>query len=219
MAEEYEFVLRNPYTMYIAGPTKSGKTTFVNNLVKNINNVYSEKPNMIFYFYNMEPPWFHDHLGWNKIIRFIRGTPTLDWLEDTVNEHGSNITVVIDDQALHVTKDIAEMYGVGSSRREVNFIFITQSLFMGNKEGREISRNSNYFVIFKNPRDATSSSVFFSQLDENTKVVKEIYKDATRKPHSYLFIDLHQDTPEENRFLSNVFEENDSPIVLYRPYD
>ena len=217
MEEEYQFILRNPFTMYIAGPTKSGKTTFVENLLMHADLYYSHTPNKIFYFYNMNEPL---HYGLRKCVsKFIRGTPSIEWLDKITEEHGSNITVVIDDQALHINKEIAEMFGVGSSRKDVNFIFITQSLFLSSKEGREISRNCNYFVIFKNPRDVISSNEFFRQLDEDTKLLKSIYKEATRVPHSYLFIDLHQETNPDNRFLSNIFKEDGKPPVLFRLYE
>ena len=71
-------------------------------------------------------------------------------------------------------------------------------------------------MIFKNPRDVQAPKTFFRQLEGDSKVIFEIYKDATSEPHSYLMIDLHQETLSENRFLSNVFGENGTPPVLYR---
>jgi len=55
-AETFNIVLENPFTMFIAGPTKSGKTTFVGNLIAHSKEYYSDAPNKVFYFYNMNEP-------------------------------------------------------------------------------------------------------------------------------------------------------------------
>ena len=111
---------------------------------------------------------------------------------------------------------MAEFFTVGSSRTKANVIFISQNLFLNAKQARTISLNCNYFVIFKNPRDVQAPQMFFKQLEGDTKVISQIYSDATKLPHSYLFIDLHQQTKAENRFMSNLFSENGEPPVLYR---
>ncbi len=51
---------------------------------------------------------------------------------------------------------------------------------------------------------------------ENTMYIKEIFLDATSKPHGYLMFDLEQSTPEFLRFRSNIFNE-DGPAVAYLP--
>jgi len=212
--EEISVVLENPFTMFIAGPTKSGKTTFVDNLLANASQYYSDEPNLVFYFYNMHKPT-HPRLLKN-VDQFIEGVPSKEWLKDVHFHYGKNLTIVIDDQAMSLSDELAELFTVGSSRAQANIIFITQNLFMPAKQARTISLNCNYFVIFKNPRDVQAAQNFLKQLEGNTKTLCDIYADATSEPHSYLFIDLHQKTRSENRFLSNIFSENEKPPVLYR---
>ena len=213
--ENFDFQLKNPFTMCIAGPTKSGKTTFVGNLLRSADEVFTKPRNKIFYFYNQCEP--EDKNLQQFVDEFVNGLPSENWVKDAFEMYGENITIVIDDQALHVNKVIAELFTVNSSRQKCNVIYITQNLFSRKDEAREISLNCSYFVLFKNPRDSLTVQSFFKQYDPgNSKILLEIYREATNKPYSYLFIDLHQSTPTENRLLSNIFEENNEPPMLYR---
>jgi len=214
MSELFRIRFHNPFTMFIAGPTKSGKTTFVENLLLHSHEFFTQRPNKVFYFYNMNEP---THVKLRKHVeQFIEGLPTKEWLSRIQADYGDNVTIVIDDQALHLSDEIAEFFTVGSSRKKANIIFISQNLFLHAKQARTISLNCNYFVIFKNPRDVQAAQNFFRQLEGDTKIISDIYLDATKNSHSYLLIDLHQQTSVENRFLSNIFGENDRPPVLYR---
>jgi hypothetical protein len=47
-------------------------------------------------------------------------------------------------------------------------------------------------------------------------VLTRIYEDATRKPFSYLLLDLRQQTPEMLRFRTNIFPP-DQPMIAYHP--
>lgn len=204
--ETFVFQLRNPYTMMVAGPSKSGKTKFVGRVLTNAKHIYTKKPGRVFYFYNQAEPKYPEVR--NHVDEFIEGMPSMKWLDEAYEEHGDNMTIVIDDQALNITKDIAEIFSVGSSRRNCNVIFITQNLFGKKKEARDISVNCNYIVIFKNPRDMNAVQTFFRQHSPtNAKALTEMYEEATEEPFSYLFIDLTQQTHSKNRYLSRIFGE------------
>lgn len=213
--DSIQIEFRTPFTLMIAGPTKCGKTTFVDKLLTNADSYFSEKPNKIFYFYNSEKP-SNDNL--NSICHeFIEGLPDMEWLTKMYEKHGKNNVIVIDDQALNITKDVAELFSVGSSRRHCSVIFLTQNLFGKKKEARDISLNCSYVCMFKNPRDVLAAQCFFRQFEpRKSSELLDIYRDATQDPHSYLLIDLHQNTANENRLLSNIFCEGDKAPVLYR---
>lgn len=213
--ETLSLELVNPFTMLIAGPTKSGKTSFVEKLVLHADEFYSSPPNKIIYYYNQVEPVYKGLQS--KVFEFVEGVPTMENLEKLYNDHGPNCTVVIDDQAMHVNTDMAELFSVGSSRQMCNVIFITQNLFGQAKGTRDISLNCCYIVLFKNPRDASAAQIFFKQFDPgHAKNLLKIYQDATEKPYSYLFMDLHQRTPDKNRLRTYIFGENNQCPVLYR---
>ena len=71
-------------------------------------------------------------------------------------------------------------------------------------------------LYLQNPRDASTILTFARQFSPlNPKSLVNIYKHATRKPFSYLLIDLAQDTPDEFRLVANIYYENDQDFLIY----
>lgn len=159
-------------------------------------------------------------LEFGVVDEFLQEMPTTQWIGENIAS--KNCTMVIDDMALECTPDTAQIFSVESHHRDLNVILLCQNLFTkprgaGNNAFREISLNSKYQVIFKNPRDKSSIVHFARQFEPGRgKDLAMIYAQATKKPYSYLFIDYHQLTPEKDRILSNIFFENGDPICLYR---
>ena len=84
-----------------------------------------------------------------------------------------------------------------------------QNLFPKNKERRSISLNSQYMVVFKNPRDASQMSHLAWQMyPGRVKFVQEAFKNATSVPYDYLLVDLKQDTPEDMRLRTTNFPDD-----------
>ena len=74
-----------------------------------------------------------------------------------------------------------------------------------------MSLNSQYLILFKNPRDATQITHLAKQMyPGRTKFMIEAFRDATSKPYTYLAIDLKPETEENMRLRSGIFplEEN-----------
>lgn len=90
-------------------------------------------------------------------------------------------------------------------------IFLTQNLFQKGNENRTRALNTQYMILFKNPRDATQIAILNRQMyPGRNNFLVNAYRDATEKqPYGYLFIDLCQDTPPELRVRSKIlpFEE------------
>lgn len=88
-------------------------------------------------------------------------------------------------------------------------IFITQNIFHQGRGQRDISLNSSYIVIFKNPRDRAQIQHLARQVfPENPKFLQEAYLDATSRPHGYLLLDLKQCTPDNYRVRTSIFPDD-----------
>ena len=217
---ETEFLLRNPFTMMIVGPSKCGKTTLVNKLIKKSDWFYSKEPNAFFYFYNTSKPGIeHDSIN-NKVVEFYDSLPEhfLSWIEDKSIQYGPNITIIIDDHDLNLKADFPVLFNVGSHHLQANIIFISHNLFNRAKENvyRELSLNTDYFVLCKQVRDKTQIRNFFSQFQPNNSLAGlNAYQEATKNPYSYMLLDLHQETPDYMRMMGNIFWENNSPPDAY----
>ena len=79
---------------------------------------------------------------------------------------------------------------------------------------RNISLNTHYFVIFKNPRDNQQIGVLAMQIyPSKSKFMIEAYEDATSQAYGYLLLNLKPTTEECYRVRSNIL-----PNDVEQPY-
>ena len=95
-----------------------------------------------------------------------------------------------------IDENIASFFTKGSHHRNISVILITQNLFHQNSHFRTIKRNSQYLILFKNPRDTQQIEILDRQLSKRNRL-KEAYIHATSRHHGYLMLDLRQITPEK----------------------
>ena len=189
--------LRHPFTALVAGPTGCGKTRFVFKLIENAHVMIDPPPSKIVYCYDEYQQLFDGY----PQVTFRRGLPDLDDFE------GSHpVLLVIDDLMNEADESVANLFTKGSHHRNVSVLFLVQNLFHKNRYVRTISLNAHYMVLFKNPRDASQFSSLARQMYPNKSAfVVEAYKDATRQPYSYLFVDLRPEQDEDLRLRTNIF--------------
>ena len=206
---------KTPFTCIIASPSKSGKSTFVSKLLQNANNMFTSPPSEIYYFYNTWSPTFDELKRAGVVTDFIKGICTREWLDDHCSNQ-PNVTIVLDDQAMNLTKEVAEIFSVQSHQYNVNCILLAQNLFTKNKFFRDASLNASYIILGKNPRDESSIRFLAQQMLPNrSKLLIDAYFLATRNPYTFLLLDFCQTTPEMFRLRSNVFKDNNRPISIY----
>lgn len=203
--------LKHPFTMLIAGPTGSGKTHFVRNLINSAKIRCDPPPTKISYFYGEYQEIFNSM----PEVRFVEGLQ-----EDMISAAGGGQPewIVIDDLMLEAANQsfISNLFTRGSHHRNISVILIAQNFFMRGRESRNISLNTQYVVCFKNPRDKSIATNIGRQMFP-TKSAKfqRVYEEATRHPYSYLFIDLKPDTDDNLRLLANVLNEGDKPMLAF----
>ena len=206
--------LQTPFTMLVASPSKSGKSTLVSDLLLQSENYFSTPPSSIYYFYNIWSPTYNELKKQNSKITFIKGLCTKEWLEDTCS-NTKNVTIVMDDQAMNITKEIAEVFSVGSHQNHCNFILLAQNLFTKNKYFRDASLNATYIVLGKNPRDKSSVRFLAQQMmPGRMKELVDAYDIATKAPFSHLLLDFNQNTPDYLRMRSNILR-NKQPMSVF----
>lgn len=206
--------LQTPFTAIIASPSKSGKSTFISKLLMNSETYFTKKPSAIYYFYNTWSPTFKELKEREIVTDFIKGMCTREWL-DEVCANSSDVTIVLDDQALNITKEVAELFSVQSHQYHVNCILLAQNLFTKNRFFRDASLNATYIILGKNPRDQSSIRFLAQQmLPGQSKQLVDAYAMATRSPYSFLLLDFCQKTPEIFRMRANIFS-NDKPMTVY----
>jgi hypothetical protein len=212
--------LKTSFNCLVSGPTGSGKTTFVKNLLSIGEQIFTEKPKKVFLFYkamqNMYLEMEKDGLI-DEMIDVQNGMPSLDEIHEMVipfkNDGGSMI--IFDDSMSSVNPDFELLFCNLSHHDNCSIIFMTQNLFFQDKSFRTMSLNSHYIVLMKNDRDKQQISILSKQISpNNSNYIIEAYKDATKHPYNYLLLDFSPETDNLIRLRSNIFIEQ-FPMVTY----
>ena len=146
-------------------------------------------------------------------VRFDEGLPSASMFDSATRK-----LIVIDDLMAETDERVTTLFTKKSHHRNTSVMYLVQNLFPKNKESRTMSLNSQYMVVFKNPRDATHMSHLARQMyPGRVKFVQEAFKDATSLPYGYLLIDLKQDTPEDTRLRTTIFPDDGVQYVFSMP--
>ena len=205
-----DFRLHCDKTLCVVGPSHSGKTTFVLNLLKYKHEAFRCPMKRVVWCYGI-----YQH----NVIKELQATgyETHDGIVP-VEEIQPYDIIVLDDllQESKNSHDVSAMFTRAAHHKPCFIIFITQNLFPPGKEARTRNLNTHYYALFKNPRDKTQFQAISRQIrSRNTKPLVDIFEAATEKPYSYLFLDLTQECPDAYRFRSNLF---DGPMIIYKPH-
>lgn len=186
--------------MVVSGPTQSGKTVFVLNLIRHARSMIRPPPEKILYCYGEYQREKFDEAR-RSGVQFHAGLPNADWFD------GKNSwLVILDDLMSEADQSISDLFTKGSHHRDVSVIYLVQNLFQKNPHARTISLNSHYMVLYKNPRDAGQFSVMARQMyGKRWQFASEAFADATREPHTYLLVDLRPETDENYRLRTRIF--------------
>jgi hypothetical protein len=149
----------SPFTMIVTGPSRSGKSTFITNLIKNLDTLIDgEKIRQVIWCYKNENSIPKD-LKSHPIVAFHKGVPA------DLEEIAPHTLLVFDDLMMDsFSKEITEIFTILSHHNNISIILVLHNLFFQNKFTRNITLNTQYIVYFKNPRDLSSISHIARQL-------------------------------------------------------
>ena len=191
--------LQHPYTCLIAGPTSCGKTQFVKKIIEEGEHVVNGSAEKIIWLYGEYQPAYMELSSKFPHILFIEGIP--ENLNEYIDPKFRNL-IVIDDLMSETGSDkkVTNLFTKGSHHRNLSVILLLQNLFFNGKESRTISLNAHYIVLFENPRDNTIVTSLAKQMyPSKIKFLQEAFRDATKLPYHYLFLDLKPYTDEKFR--------------------
>ena len=196
-----------PSTFILSGASGSGKTTWLQTLIKHKNKMFDSPPTRILYFYGIWQPLFEDME--KDGVEFFQGLPS----QDIENSEGEHCMVILDDlQQQAVNSEFVEkLFTQGSHHKNLSVFYLTQNLFRQGKNARNIALNAHYVICFRNPRDVGQMASFGRQLGK-TELLKEAYADATSKPYGYLVVDLNPHSDEAYRFRTDIWPNEDTLV-------
>ena len=204
------------FTCCMCGPTGCGKTRFVQRFLAHLSEMCTVRfDRVLFYYAEWQEAYRTAFKSNGPVIEFREGLPQVG---DYSSDNEKKKLLILDDLMRESSSDvILDLFTKGSHHKNISVIFITQNVFHKGKAQRDISLNTKYLVLFKNPRDKAQIQHLARQIHpEDSAFLREAYIDATRAPHSYLFIDLSQDCLDEFRFRANIFPD-DGTHCAYLP--
>lgn len=213
--QESAFALIHPTTCMIAGPTGCGKTRFVVRMLLS-KQMIKPMPNRIVWVYGEWQPLYEELKG-SLNIEFRKNNVDVE-LYESFSAQDVNLLILDDQMSTSSTaqkKNMLQLFTQGSHHRNLTIIYIVQNLFDQGSTCRTISLNSQYMVLFKNPRDTAQIRYLALQVyPKYHKFLVDSYSDATHSSYSYLFLNLTQSCPEWLRVSTHIFPDEENEIYI-----
>lgn len=200
-----------PFNCMVVGPSSSGKTTWVRNFLKVREVLMTAPPVKVFLFYNMDQPIYGDMKREGLIDEMFdskQNFPSLQEVEKLVSPYrdiGGSL-IIFDDMLTNLTADFERVFLNLSHHENASTILMSQSLFYKDKVYRTMSLNTHYMVLMKNDRDVSTISILAKQVCVgNASFLVSVFRNATKRPYSYLVLDFRSDTPPTTKFRYQIF--------------
>ena len=198
----FDIRLKTNFKLFLSGPSGSGKTTFIVNLINNLKDIAKDPPKKVIYFFKEWQPKFND-LAEKLNIQFLEDS---DKIIEHLSQLSTSALVIFDDMMNSQNlKTVAQLFTVHGRHLNLSLAFLSQRLFKNDEFFRQISQNSDYMIIFKNPRNTREIRTLAGQITSRSHVLVNIYNHATRDPYSYLFINLTQEGIPQLQYLTKIF--------------
>ena len=210
MTTSHNMRLINSSTMIVAGPTQSGKTTFVQHLLQNADIMLRDRVSKVYWICSMLP------FDKNPAYQYMVGIP------NSFSFVQNNSIVVVDDLMSESQNNtaITNLFTKITHHLNVFAIYITQNYFSQCKDGTCRRRNAQYLVLFKNPADISEVRYLETKMfPHRAYYPMEVYLSAVGShPHGYLFLDFRQETEENLRVRTQCLP-HELPMIVYKLID
>jgi hypothetical protein len=198
-----------PFGCVIAGPSTSGKSTIVQKIIQQADQIIEPSPRSIAYFYG----------EYNSLVPLLQkigvqvkaGVPS----EDDIKLLEKPSLLILDDLLYSVeSKYLSELFTKKAHHLNFGIIFIAQDIF--DKKLKTARQNSQYIFLTRAPSSALSIRNLGVQLfpgPGRLAFFLDAYRQATREKYSYLFIDLHPASDPILRLRNNILGEEELASV------
>lgn len=214
METDFNPRLLPPFSCLLVGPSGCGKTYFVKSVLEHCEHVLDSTPENIVWIYSSFQPMYQELMKMNKNIKFVKGLPD-SFEDDSLFPPEQTHLVILDDVIFQASNhpEVVKIFTQYRHHKNMSVMMLTQNLFQQGKYSRTISLNSNYMILFKNPRDKLQMNILAQQMFPRKKAFfMESYEDSVAEPHGYLLVDLTPSCPEPYRLRSGVLD-GQLPVV------
>ena len=226
------FRFKTPCSIVVSGPSQAGKSTFLFNLVKFRNEVFTSRFNRIIYCLpERKIPRKKDFIDMLKTecpsVEIIGGLPSVSQLNLDLNT--LPVLLLVDDQMTQILKDpdMLELLTLDGHSDNITFGFTMQNYYENSKFGKTMIRNCHYRVFFYNSIEKSYLSTISTQI-ANSAIFFEanfqfLFKRFPDAGSHYLVVDgQFRSKGREFWCRSQIFPEHKggeiNPIVFYPTY-
>ena len=198
--QTYDLRLKSGSAITVSGPSQSGKTTLVENIVRDRAIMFTEPIKSVIWYSAFHPT--------QKIagVTYVIGIP--NDFKERIEPH---CLVVIDDymSELSNSSELTALMTKAVHHLPLTLIYITQNIFHKGTDNKTRRLNTNYLILFKNPQDKGQIDYISNQMYPRDKgFLSGVYNGVTSKnPYSYILIDSHQTTPDHLRIRTGITKE------------
>ena len=164
----------------------------------------SRMPENIVWIYTSFQPMYSELQ--NKGVKFVQGLPDSFDDEELFPSHQDHL-IILDDLIFQASDhpEVVKIFTQYRHHKNMSVFLLSQNIFHQGKHSRTISLNSNYLILFKNPRDKLQMNILAQQMfPSNKSFFLESFEDATREPHGYLILDCTPTCPDRFRLRSGL---------------
>lgn len=206
---ENDLKIRIPSFIIVAGPSSSGKSTFVQKLLTQSKDLFHPTPKSILYAYgqfNSSIPLLQ-----KAGVSVYSGVPN----DEVINRLPKPAIVIFDDLLYSIDeKQLNEIATKKSHHGNYSVIFCTQDAF--ERRIRIARKNAQYLVLLRSPSSALAIRTLGSQLFPRAlDYFLSAYRQATREKFGYLFVDLHAASDPLLRLRTNIFKDSTDPHTIF----
>ena len=209
-----------PYSLLLCGPTGCGKTTWIVELLRHHDELFTHTPKKLIWIYGVEQLDLFEtirKIWFPRQCEFVDGCPD-DLLTHLEQKSDCGSLCIFDDVMNEVSSNsmVSKLFKCGRSHLRYSLVLMLQNIFPKGTQSRTISINAQYQVLFHNPRDSLQISILARQLRPlNNKDFLEIYKRATHRPYGYLFCCFTQSCPDDIGYCTNILP-YEHPSIVYQ---
>lgn len=195
--------------MIVSGPTGSGKTVWIQKLLKH--ELFTEKIASVLYCYGVHQKIFDTLTG----VELHQGLPSRDKIEQL--HDGRFHIVVLDDLMEDIIRSVEaqDLFTKFCHHYNITAIFVTQNIFAQGKYARTINLNAHVLVLFANKRDESQAVFLGRQLFPlHLKYFLEVYEESTSDSYSYLVVDCDPKSPRTLKLRTGIFPGEECVVYL-----
>ena len=203
-----ELKFKHPFGMIIAGPSSSGKTTFLLKFLMEAQTLMHPPPASILYCFgemsSIVPELQKAGIG------VYAGVPP----EELLRRQAKPLLLILDDLLLSIDEArLSSIFLKESHHQQYSVVFVTQSAF--ERKIKVARQNAQYLVLMRAPNSALSIRNIGVQLfPRKLDYFLAAYREATQKPYGYLVIDMHASSDPLLRLRSGIFKDDEESVVF-----